>query len=93
MKCHPPVLQSPISNYCYKFMLFYQTKPQLDQKLLLQVSVRELHYSPVSDPNDGVLKDSRDEYYNIIISDSTLLSLLPPQLKQMAAQYNVMWGC
>ena len=63
-------------------MLYDQTEPQLFPKLLLQVSVRELHNSLVSDPNDGCLKDARDEDGKIIISDSTLHSLLPPQLKK-----------
>ena len=48
--------------------------------------MRELHNSLVSDPNDGGLKDARDEENNIIISDSTLYLLLPPQLKQMSAR-------
>ena len=30
---------------------------------------------------------------NIIISDSTLRSLLPPKLKQMSARYNFICGC
>ena len=55
--------------------------------------VREIHNSLVSDPNDCGLKDDRDEYDKIIISDSTLRSLLPPQLKQMSARYKVMCGC
>ena len=55
--------------------------------------VRELHNSLVSDPNDGCLKDDSDEENNIIISDSTLHSLLSPQLKQMSARYKVMCGC
>ena len=63
-----------------------QTEPQLVPKLLLQVSVRELNNSLVIDTNDGGLKDARDEYDNIIISDSTLRSLLPPQLKQMTVR-------
>ena len=74
-------------------MLDDQTEPQLVPKLLLQVSVRELHNSLVSDPNDGCLKDSRDKYGKIIVSDSTLLSLLPPQLKQMSTGYKIMCGC
>ena len=74
-------------------MLDNHTEPQLFPKLLLQVSVRELHNSLVSDPNDGVLKDARYENGKIIISDSTLCSLLPPQLKQMSARYKVMCGC
>ena len=63
-------------------MLDYRTEPQLFSNFLLQVSVRELHNSLVSDPNDGGLKDARDEDGKIIISDSTLLSLLPPKLNK-----------
>ena len=59
-------------------MLDDQSEPQLVPKLLLQVSVRELHNSLVSVPNDGGLKDTRYEDGKIIISDSTLRSLLPP---------------
>ena len=46
------------------------------------MSVRELHNILVSDTNGDGLKDARDEYGNIIISDSTLPSLLPPQFKK-----------
>ena len=60
-------------------MLYDQTEPTLVPKLLPQVSVIELHNSLVSDPNDGGLKDARDEDGKTIISDSTLSSLLPPQ--------------
>ena len=74
-------------------MLDDQTEPQLVPKLLLQVSIRQLHNSLVSDPNDGGLKYARDEYGKIIISDSILRSLFPPQLKQMPARYKVMCGC
>ena len=50
-------------------MLDDQTEPQLVPNFLLQVSLRELHNSLVSDPNYGGLKDARDEYGKIIISD------------------------
>ena len=63
-------------------MLYDQTEPQLVTKLLLQVSVREIHNSLVSDPNDGGITDARYEYGKIIISDSTLRSLLSNQLKK-----------
>ena len=63
-------------------MLYDQTEPQLVPKLLLHVSVRETHNSLVSDPNYGGIKDNRDEDDNIIISDYTFFSLLPPQLKK-----------
>ena len=79
---HPQVVQSPISNDCLKVMLDDQTEPQLVPNLLLQVSVRELHNILVSDPNDGGLKYAREKDGNIVISDSTLRSMLPPQLKK-----------
>ena len=88
---HPQVVQSPISNDCLKVVLDDQTAPQLVSKLLLQVSVRELHNSLVSDPNDGGLKDARDEDGKIIIRDSTLCSLLPPQLKNVCTLQDYVW--
>ena len=90
---HPEVVQSTISNDCLTGMFGDKTEPQLLPKLLLQMSVRELHNSLVSDPNDGGLKKARDEDDNIIISDSTSISLLPPQIKQISEQYKVMCGC
>ena len=63
-------------------MLYDQTEPTLVQKLLVQVSVRELHNSLESEPNDGGLKDASDEAGKIIFSDSTLRSLLPTQIKK-----------
>ena len=58
------------------------------------MSVRELHnILAKSDPNDGGLKYARYEDGNIIISDPTLRSLLPHQLKQISARYKIMCGC
>ena len=51
-------------------MLDDQTELQQVPKFLLQVFVRELHSSLVSDPDDGGLKYARDEDGKIIISDS-----------------------
>ena len=93
IKRHPQVFQSPIYNYCLKVIFDDQTEPQLVPKLLLKVSLREIHTSLISDPNDGGLKDARGEENIIIISDYTLRSLLPPQLKQMYARYKIMCGC
>ena len=90
---HPQVVQTKIYNDCLKVMLDDQSEPQLVPKLVLHVSVRELHNILVSDPHDGGIKDSREEDDNIIISDYTLRSLLPPKLKQISAQYKIMCGC
>ena len=83
-------MQSPISNDCLKVIFDDHTEPQMVPKVLLQVSVRELHNGLVSDSNDGGIKEARDEENNIIISNSTLRTFLPPQLKQMSARYKVM---
>ena len=72
-----------MSNDYLKVMLDDKTEPQLVPKLLLQMSVREFNNSIVRDTNDGGLRDSKDEDDNIIISDYTLRSLFPTQLKQM----------
>ena len=76
---HPQVLKSPTVNDCLKVKIDGHTDPQLVPKLFLQVSVRELHNNLVSDEENCGLKEARDEDDNIIISDSTLSSLLPPQ--------------
>ena len=55
------------------------------------MSVRELHNSLVSDPNDGGIKDARDEDGNIIISDSTLRALLPPKFKNVRTLNDYVW--
>ena len=77
--CHSQVVQSKFSNDCLKVMFDDYTEPELVPKFLLQVSVIELHNSLVSDINYGGLKYARDEDGKIVISDSTLRSLLPPQ--------------
>ena len=76
---NPQVVQPPIYNNGIKVIFDDQIEPQLVTEFSLQVSVRELHNSLVSDKNDGGLKKCRDEDDTIIISDSTLHSLLPTQ--------------
>ena len=68
-----------------------QTETQLVPKVLLQVSVRELHNSLVSDPNDGGIKYAMDEDDNIFFSDSTLRSMFPPQLKNVHTIQGHVW--
>ena len=86
---HPKVVQSTIVNDCLKVKIDGLTEPQLVPKLLLQVSFRELHNDLVSNTDNGGLKEARYEDDNIIISDSTLSSLLPPQLRKILSRYKV----
>ena len=41
----------------------------------------------VSPIEDGGRKEARDKYRNIIISDTTLRNILPPQVYNMTSQY------
>ena len=86
-------MQSPIANDCLKISLDGHSEPQLVSKLLLQVSVQELHNGMVSNPGEGGHKEAREAENNIIISDSTLRSIIPHQLKRMFARYKVICGC
>ena len=90
---HSQVLQSQIVNDFLKVKIDGHTEPQLITILLVQVSTRELDNNLVSTIIDGGIKEARYEYDNITISDSTLRSLLPPQLKKMSARYKIMCGC
>ena len=90
---HPQVVQSTIANYRLKFSIDGNSEPQLVPKLLLQVSIWELHNSTMSTPEEDGLKEARYAENNIMISDSTPRSILPPQLKKMSARYKVMCGC
>ena len=89
--CHPQVLQSPIFNDCLKVKIYGHTRPQMVPKLLLKVSVRDLHNSIVSNPGDGGIKEARYANNNIIISNSTLRSLFPPQQKNVSTIKGHVW--
>ena len=78
---HPQFVQSPIINDCRKVKIDVHTEPKLVPKLLLQVSLREIHNNLVSSTIDVGLKEASDEDDNIIIIDSALRSLFPTQLK------------
>ena len=90
---HSQFVVYAIENNCLKFSIDSQVEPHLVPKLLLHVSVIELHHIMVSPPEVGGLKEARDAYNNIIIVDSNVHNILPPQLNIMASQYKVVCGC
>ena len=90
---HPQAVQSPIAHDCLKVSIDGNSESQLVSKLLLQVSFWEPHNIMVSPPEEGVLNQAIDIENNIIISDSTLRYIIPPQLNNMYAGYKVMCGC
>ena len=50
---HTQVVKSPIADDCMKVNIHGYNEPQLVPKVLLQVSVRELHNNLVSTTKDG----------------------------------------
>ena len=72
---HPQVVKSLIANDCIYVSIDGNSEKKLMPKLLLQVSVREIHNSMVSPQEEGGLKEARDGEHNIIISDSTFFHL------------------
>jgi uncharacterized protein YciW len=62
-------------------------------KLLIEISVRELHNDLLELPESGGLAEARDAEGKVIISDSVLRCLLPPQLRKMTARHKQMCGC
>ena len=86
-------MQSPIENDFFKLFIGGHSETQLVSKLLLQVSVWELHNIMVITPEEGGIKEVRYVDNNIIISDYTLQSIMPSQLKKMSARYKVVCVC
>ena len=85
---HPNVVQSPIMND------FVSVKDKADPtivhkvpKLLLQVSIQELH----NDLIEQLLEASKDGIP--LVSDTKLREIMPPQVKMMTDRYKEMCGC
>ena len=86
-------MQSPIENYCPYISIDDNPKKQSIPKLLLQVYIRELFNIMVSSTEQVGLEEASDEDNIIIIIDSTLQNIIPPQLKNMTPRYKVMCVC
>ena len=89
---HPQVVQSPIDNCCLKFSIGGHSEPQLVSIFLPQFSAQEIHNSMVSPQEEDGPEEARDSDNSIIIIDSTLWSILPPQINKMSARYKVICG-
>ena len=62
-------------------------------KLLLECSMRQLHNELIASPDDGGLVRARHAITNdVIISDTMLRYLAPPQLLPMADNHKMMCG-
>ena len=64
------------------------TKNSFVPKLLLQISIRELHCNLIE-----LLPEATNEDGNTLISDTKPRQILPPHSKKMTDRYKVMCGC
>ena len=62
-------------------------------KLYLQVTIKYLYDEIIQPPMLGGLAEFIDNYRSIIISDSNLRELFPPQVKLMSKQRRYWCGC
>ena len=91
---HPQVVASPFANDTLKIPDPEDPNQKIRAgKLLLQVSMRELHNDLLSEDETVGLKEARDENGKVLISDTALRCLRPPQVKPMTERHKVMCGC
>ena len=63
-------------------------------KLLLECSMQQFHNELIASPDYGSLVGARNAITNdVIISDTMLRSLVPPQLRPMTDNHKMMCGC
>ena len=88
------VSQSPIARDPLLITDAYYKVKRRVPKLLLECSMRQLHNELVASPYDGGLIGSRHaETNDVILSDTMLRSLAPPQLYLMTDNQKMMCGC
>ena len=92
------VRESPIARDTLLISHTSSTIKQRVPKLLLECSMRQLHNELIASPEDGGLLGARKPYTEdgpgeVIISDTMLRSLAPPQLRPMTDAHKMMCGC
>jgi hypothetical protein len=90
---HPHIIQSPLVSDT--LMIFNPETGQKERtnKLLCEVSIRELHNDMIAPVAEGGLAEAHDSSGNVRISDSALRYLLPSQIRRMTARHKQMCGC
>jgi hypothetical protein len=90
---HENVIASPIAKDTLLVLNKETGEKERVGKLLLEISVRELHNWLVGPVEDGGLASARDANGKVLISDTALRYLLPPQLRKMTPGHKQMCGC
>ena len=88
------VHESPIARNTLLIAHAYSKVKRRVPKLLLGCSMRQLHNELISSPYGGGLLGARHtNTNNVIISDTMICSLTPPQLRPMTDDHKMMCGC
>eukprot|EP00978_Attheya_sp_CCMP212_P028595 scaffold99190_cov42-Attheya_sp.AAC.2 len=91
---NPDVRQSPITRDTLLIKDVETGVKRRVPKLLLECSMRQLHNELIATPDKGGLLGARHEETNdVIISDTMLRSLVPPELRPMTDSHKIMCGC
>jgi hypothetical protein len=90
---HPHVVDSPIARDTLLIKDPETGKKVRTGKILLEVSVREFHNNLLDLPANGGLDCARNAEGKVLISDTALRYLLPPQLRRMTESHKQMCGC
>jgi len=86
---HPMVIESPILNDMVRIPDPQDnTKTIKTSKLLLSISVRELHNDMVK-----LLDVAKSPEGDVLISDTKLRQILPKQIGRMSKRHKEMCGC
>ena len=86
---HPYVIVSPITNKCVYINPHGKDNTYIP-KLSLKMYIRELHNHMVQTFSQGGLSEESDKNNSIIICDSVLCYIIPPELKKIYLNQKVM---
>ena len=80
-----------MENHC--LCVYVNSIKKINANIVISISVQEIYNKLLIPPEEDVFKAEGDEDNNIIVIDSTLRHILPPQLKNITYQYKFMCGC
>ena len=90
----PNVRESPINRDTLLITIAESVVKHRVPKLLLECSIRQFNNEIIASPDDeGLLGSRHANTNNVIISDTMLCSLAPPQLRPMIDHHKIMSGC
>ena len=89
---HPDVLQSPLRKDILMWVKDDGSKEPI-AKLLITISIVELHNDMIRPESEGGLKGVRGVEGNVLISDSALRDNLPWNLRPIHERHKQVCGC